>query len=142
MVEGYVEEDLEEEKLEEQAEQEQEAYSYPDPPRQKDDLYSLFKWIIKKIDSSKIGNLNKEELGMLNISVRDCQKIALLADSLGHPAFGKFFKAQGEITLATSLSKKGHLVELFVTSQKKTFKSREFNLPPQPQEKKKGIFRR
>ena len=45
----------------------------------KDDLFSLFWKMVNKADSSKIANLSKQELGMLNLPVRDCQKIALLA---------------------------------------------------------------
>src|SRR3990167_1374322 len=132
MVEDYeeIQDAIEEDQLEEQTEKQKEAQDevYEDTAptyKEKDDLYSLFKWIIARTDSSKVGNLDKVELGLLNISVRDCQRISLIGDVLKHAQFGKFFLGQGEITLATSLSKKGHLVELFVTTQKKSAKLRE-----------------
>ena len=131
MVEEYREEmeDLEEDQMEDQmdkqadlsADQYEDVASY----KPKDDLYSLFKWVIKKGDSSKVGNLNKQELGMFDISVRDCQKIMLLGHLLEHNGFGEFFGAQGEITLATSGSKDGWLPELFVTARKYQTKTRK-----------------
>ena len=138
-------EDLEDEQMEEQAEKEadaaEEAQTYDTTPTYvaKDDLYTLLKWVIARDDSSKVGNLLKEELGMLDISVRDCQRIALLANTLRHPGFAKFFKLQGEIVLATSLSRKGELLNLFVTQRKFTTKAREIKplVPLQPQKKKK-----
>ena len=153
MVEGYTgyspeeeQEIYEEDQIEEGIEKQQEAYDNIDTTpsfASKDDLYSLFKWVISRENSSKIGNIDKTELGMLNISVRDCQKIALLADTLNHTGFADFFRFQSEIILSTSLSKKGHLIDLFVTTQKKSSKSRE--LPQmsdqvQPAKKKRRIF--
>ena len=149
MVEEYNEigneiEDMQEDEMEEQAEQQQEIYDDMSPtPQSKEDLYSLFWKVVKTNDSSKVGNLSKEELGSLDLTVRDCQRISLIAEKLGHPAFGKFFKAQGEITLATSSSKDASLVNLFISQQKfmtKTKKSGNIqNFQPQPK-KKKGIF--
>jgi len=143
MVEEY--DDIEEEeRLEDDVERQKEIYGEEAPiPKEKEDLYSLFKWIIAKLDSSKVGNLGEKELGMLNLTVRDCQKIHLLGETFKHPGFAKFFKAQGEIILATSASRKGWLPELFVTTQKRTTKAREFQvqaLQPTPPKKKKGLF--
>ena len=95
----------------------------------KDDLFSLFWKMVNKADSSKIANLNKVELGMLNLSVRDCQKISLLADTLGHKGFAKFFKAQGELIASTSLSKEGFLPQIVVTSRRVKAKDEPRELP-------------
>jgi len=106
------------------------------------DLYSLFWKIIERSDSSKVGNLSKEELGMLDISVRDMQRIALLSRQLNHIGFAEFFEKQAEIVLATSSSKDGWLPELFVSQRKFTTKSRKYNIQNlQPQQKKKGLFK-
>jgi hypothetical protein len=136
-------EDQQEDEEEDATERQQEIYEDVTPTyKAKDDLYSLFWKVIRMFDSSKTANLEKAELGMLDISVRDCQKIALLANSLGHPGFAKFFKAQGEIILATSSSRKGWLAELFVSQ--KRLKSREVKTPTLPEQppRRKGIFRR
>jgi len=133
------------EQMELQADAQEEVYGTPAPSYEpKDDLYSLFWKVIKITDSSKVGNLDKAELGHLNISVRDCQKIALLALQLDHPDFAKFFIGQAEIILATSASKKGWLTELFV-SQKK-LKARQLALAgggeQQQKPPRRGLFKR
>ncbi len=109
----------------------------------KDDLFSLFWKMVNKADSSKIANLSKSELGMLNLPVRDCQKIALLATTLGHKGFAKFFLAQAEIISSTSLSKGGFLPQIVVTSRRVKAKDENRELPDalkQPSNKKRKIF--
>jgi len=110
----------------------------------KDDLFSLFWKMVNKADSSKIANLNKIELGMLNLSVRDCQKIALLADTLGHRGFAIFFRAQGELIASTSLSKEGFLPQIVVTSRRVRAKDEPRELPDALKElnmkKKRKLF--
>ena len=102
--------------MEDQQEQQADAYDDLTPQySDKDDLYSLFWKVVKTGQSSKVGNLDMKELGILNISVRDCQKIALLARTLNHPGFAYFFDRQAEIILATSASKEGWLPNLFVS---------------------------
>lgn len=139
-----VTEDDREEEAEEQSDTQQDISEDMFPSAiKKDDLYSLFWKVIKIRDSSKVGNLNPMELGMLNISVRDMQKIALIAYLLGHPGFAKYFADQAEIILATSSSKDGWLPELFVSNKKFQQKSRKYNIQNlQPLPKKKGLFRR
>jgi len=118
--------------------QEAQADEYGNYPAAKksESLFSLFGDTWKATDSSKVANLEKEELGSLNISVRDCQRIALMAKTLHHPKFADYFKAQGEITLATSMSRKGWFVEMFVTSKKFAQKGTTGNLINQPQQQK------
>jgi len=103
-----------------QDQEDAEMQYYPDYPRPIDDgnLFTLFRRVLKQKDNSKVANLNKEELGNLFISVRDCQKIAELANQLGHQTFAEFFKKQADIILQTSASKKGWFVELFVSQKR------------------------
>jgi hypothetical protein len=141
--EEYLEEE-DEDRLEDQAEQQQEIYEDMTPThKEKDDLYSLFWKVVQTSDSSKVGNLSKTELGMLNISVRDCLRISLLADNLGKQGFSNFFRNQAEIVLATSASKEGWLPELFVSQRKLSTKQKGV-IPPQLQQqqppKKKKLF--
>ena len=105
---------------EQYAEENSPTYSKPD------DLYSLFWKTIKIKDSSKVGNLDKPELGMLNMSVRDAQHIANTATILDEPEFAKWMTEQAQIILRTSASKRGWLTELFVTA--KRFASKERRL--------------
>lgn len=103
-------------------------------PKESESLYNLFHKVLDLGDSSKVGNLDKVELGMLNLSARDCQRIALLAEALNHPKFAAYFLGVGEIILRTSASKKGWFTELFV-SQKK-FAAKSVKSPEEPEKKK------
>lgn len=100
-------------------------------PMQKEQqsLYTLFKWVIERRDSSKIGNLNKTELGDIEISVRDAQKLAHLGKIFHNPAYELYFKAHAERTLSTSLSREGFLDELFVSTKKQSTRSRKTSTP-------------
>jgi hypothetical protein len=120
-------EDILEENVEAQNEA-QEEYSEDNSPTysKQEDLYSLFWKTIRLEDSSKVGNLDYKELGMLDISVRDCQHIAFTADILGEKEFAKWIREQAQIILRTSSSKKDWLVELFVSA--KRFASKEKKL--------------
>ncbi len=86
-------------------------------------IYALFSTVLNKPDSTKVGNLDKDELGSLGISVRECMRIGLLADTFGHPIFARFFRSQAGIISDSSMSKSGWFTELFVTSKK--YASRE-----------------
>ena len=86
-------------------------------------IYALFDSVQNKPRSTKVSNLNKDELGDLGISVRDNMRIALLAKSFGHPRFANFFLNQAGIVSDSAMSKEGWFVELFVTS--KRYASRE-----------------
>jgi hypothetical protein len=89
--------------------------------RKQDSLYTLFNKVWKSPDSSKVANLNGQELGRQPLmTVRDAQYLSLLGVTLKHPRFAKFFKNAGEITLSTSASKKGWFTELFVSQKKFT----------------------
>lgn len=121
----------------------QEDYAEDNSPTymKQEDLYSLFWKTINIKDSSKVGNLDQKELGMLDISVRDCQHIANTAEILNEKEFAKWMEEQGQIILRTSASKKGWLTELFVTA--KRFASKEKRLGVnnnEPQKKANSSF--
>jgi len=130
--------ELSNEAQEEYIEDNSPTYSKPD------DLYSLFWKTINIEDSSKVANLDKVELGMLNMSVRDCQNIALVAKTLGHKGFSDWMMDQSQIILKTSASKKGWLTELFVSAKKFSSKEKKNSMPMMTAEKKGfwGKFRR
>jgi len=101
-------------------------------------IYGLFKDTLDRDDSRKVSNLTKEELGTLHMSVRDCERIALIALTFRHPGVASFFKLQSRITTDTAMARDGWFSELFVTSKK--YASRESsssNNLPQVQNKKK-----
>jgi hypothetical protein len=114
------------------SQEKEEEYGYPISPG-KDNQYKFFKHIIDMKDSSKIGNINETELGNLKLSVRHYQDIALYAEAEKLDKVAKYLRDKAEIILATSTSKKGKLIELFVTQIKKEQKI-------VPQENKGGLF--
>lgn len=115
-------------------------YDYP-VPKPGESLYTLFQNVLKLQDNSKVAWLTTGELGELNISVRDCQRIALISKTLHHPTFADFFRESGEIILRTSASRKGWFTELFV-SQKKlaATKSTQQQLVSGPPKQRKWLF--
>ena len=108
---------------------------------QKLDLFGLFSKLLYIKDSSY---LDKHELGMLDISVRECQRIALIAEMLGRNGVAQWLKDQAEIILATSSSKEGFLSNLFVTQRKFSTKTKgvdnSANFNKGTVQKKKGLF--
>lgn len=104
-------------------------------------LYGLFKDVLKKKDSKRVSNLTKEELGIWNMSVRDCERIALIADTFHHPGVAKFFIYQSRIITDTAMSKEGWLTELFITSKKFASRDSSSSIANLPQFNKKSKWR-
>jgi len=103
--------------FQQEIQEEQQFGSYPNQaPRET--IFTFFKHILGIKDSSKVGNLDRRELGMLDLSVRNSEHLGKLGFMLHNKSYGDFFMNKAEITLATSMSKKGWLPEL-VVSQKK-----------------------
>ncbi len=125
-----MEEENYEEYEDDEDDEDREYANIPDP-KKKDDLFTLFRRVWKAPDSSKVANLSNQELGMLPMSVRDNQYLALLGDTFGHKDLASFFNSRAEIILSTSTSKKGWFTELFVSQKKFTSKSssQTMNLP-------------
>lgn len=152
MVEEVYDEDAAEEQIEDSVEKQheisQELYEEDTTPSYgaKDDLWTLFKWVIAKKDSTKIGNLNDLELGRLLFSVRSCQDIALQAGVMNHKGFKEFWRNRGENILASSLSRNMAQQVLFVSqTKKKTTEKKAADTQQQgqqPQQQKKGFFKR
>jgi hypothetical protein len=117
-------------------EQKRGGYEHPQP-KESESLYNLFHKVLELEDSSKVGNLDKAELGLLNINVREAQRIELLAKQFGHYKFGEYFRKVGEIILRTSASKKGWFTELFVSQKKSALRVAGVQ-QPEPNREKKG----
>ena len=92
---------------------------YPDAAP-KESIFTFFRHLLGIEDSSKVANLDKRELGMLDLSVRNSEHLAWLGGALHNKAYSDFFMKKAEITLATSMSKKGWLPELVVSQKKFT----------------------
>ena len=97
---------------------EEEDKDYPKAP-DKDNVFKFFRYILDLKDSSKVGNLTDEELGRMKLSVRGYQDIANYAEAEKLHRVNTYMMKKGEIVLATSLSRKALLAQLFVTQIKK-----------------------
>jgi len=113
--------DEQQDQIEDQQAMQEEMSAFPQP-KHKDSIFSFFRHLLRLKDSSKVSNLDKRELGMLDFSVRSCQHLASLGRLMSNRAYEEFFTNKGEIIARTSMSKKGWLPEL-VVSQKR-FSSR------------------
>lgn len=104
----------------------EDSYGIYPTPKEKSDIYNWF-WKVLKIAKPKqmvrAANLDKQEIGDHIISVRDCLNLSKLGHIFGHEKFGDYFSQRAGIVSATSMAKKGWLMELSI-SQKKV-RSRE-----------------
>lgn len=95
----------------------EDKYGYPDPPV-KDSIFRFFRQIILMKDSRKTGNVTKQELGNLRLTIRSYANIANFCKLQGLGVIEEWSRRKAEVTLATSLSKDGFLPKLFVTQIK------------------------
>lgn len=87
-----------------------------------DSIYKFFREIlnIKVIDKlSKVGNIEKEEIGKIKLGVRNYMEIASYAEAEGLNTVADYLNNKAAIILSTSLSKKAKLLNTFVTQIKK-----------------------
>ena len=103
----------------------------------KDSIFTFFRHVLGITDSSKVANLDRRELGMLDLSVRNCEHLGNLGSMLHNRSYSEFFMSKAEITLATSMSKKGWLPELVVSQKKFTQRNVQ---PMSLQSAKKGFL--
>lgn len=80
-------------------------------------------------DTTKTGNLNDTELGMLPSTQRSYKELALICGGImDNKYFKDYFEKEAEILTSTSLSKNAKLIELAVI-QRREF-SRDGDKPP------------
>ena len=70
-------------------------------------------------DSSKVANLNNDELGKSKLSTRAYLEIGDYARRENWDKVAKYLEMKAEITAKTSMGRKGFLAQLFVTQIKK-----------------------
>lgn len=137
--EGEYPEDFEEEYPEEDDDWEAEAGG--SEPVSPGGIYSLFKSVARQKDTKRVSNLTKEELGIWNLSLRDCERIALIADTFHHPGVARFFRAQSSVISESAMSRDGWFTNLFVTSKKFASRDTSSSISNLPQFRKKSKWR-
>jgi hypothetical protein len=133
---GYADDQQDFHDYQQESMEDQQFGAYPGAV-QKDSIFTFFSRVLGLKDSVKVANLDKRELGMLDLSVRNCRYLANLGVLLNNRSYAEFFMGKGEVTLATSMSKKGWFPEL-VISQKKL--SQRTVQPMAMQPSKKGFL--
>lgn len=89
--------------------------NYP-KQEEKTGIYQFFNKVLELEDSSKVGNLEAEELN----SVRNLQRAGLYAEEMGLELIKDYLQKRSEIIVATSLSKKGFLIKSIITTKKES----------------------
>ena len=88
-------------------------------PEEKTNVHTFLTKVAQEDDTTKLGYLKEEELGMPQIPVRSDKSLALWCDVvMENPFFMKYFLKESEDTTSTSLSREGFLVKQ-ATLQKK-----------------------
>jgi len=91
-------------------------------------------------NTTKVGNLNEEELGKPKLPLRTNKELELFCrDIMDQMEFAEYFKKKGEILSSTSLSKDAKLINLAVIQRRETTES--LNLTPKKKENK-GWFKK
>jgi hypothetical protein len=106
-------------------------------------IYGLFKDTLNRKDSLKVSNLQNNELGNWNLTVRDCKRIALISKTFHHPGVAQFFEKQSLIITDSAMSRNGWFTELFVTSKRYAAResSSSVKSSPSPSSSKKSKWK-
>ena len=103
---------------------------------EKSNVHNFLLRVVETEDTTKVANLLDEELGAAKLPVRTLQELSLFAEEIGNmPYFAKYFKAEGEIILATSLSREAKLLEAAITTARQVG-----SIPTKVRKKNKGWF--
>lgn len=105
-------------------------------PDEKQNVHTFLNNIALADDTTKIGYLKEEELGMPSLPTRSDKSLALWSEEIMDNSFFKdFFIKEAEITTATSLSRDGFLVK------QATLQKREIADVTKPRKENKGWFK-
>ena len=85
---------------------------------EKQNKHSFLVKVVETDDTTKLGYLTEEELGMPKLPLRATKEIALFAGITGQPYLEDFFNKEAEITTSTSLSKDAKLLTLAALDKK------------------------
>lgn len=96
----------------------QKLFGTATPPEEKQNVHTFLMKVTKSKDTTKTGYLTEEELGEPKLPLRTVKELSLFArDIADMPYFADYFDKEAEILTSTSLSKKGKLLHLAVTSK-------------------------
>ena len=82
-------------------------------------VHSFLSTVATSEDTTKLGNITAEEVGLPKLPVRTYKELALFCSDVGNmPYFNAYFLAKSEIMTSTSLSKDAKLINLAVMHRK------------------------
>ena len=106
-------------------------------PEEKSTVHSFLIKVVQEDDTTKLGYVTQEELGMPQIPIRSDKSLALWTGMvMENPFYQEFFEKESQDTTSTSLSKDGFLIK-HATIQKK-----EIADTTKKQTSNKGWFKR
>lgn len=119
---------------------EEEAQAFlRDLAKKEDNNFSFFTNVIKADDTTRIGNLAIEELGLPSNPLRALKELELFSREVWkQDAWADFFKQSGQNLTATSLSKDAILLKLAVTKKSEVADM----TPKQVRKENKGWFKK
>lgn len=96
------------------------AYNFGAPvPEEKHNVHKFLHDVATSEDTTKVGNLTIEELGMPRLTLRTYKDLALISGKIMNNSFlAEYYNAQAEILTSTSLSKDGKLINLAVLQKR------------------------
>ena len=102
------------------------------PIQERHDIFSFFNKILKTKDTIKVSNLSESELNAFRL----LRNLALFAEKMGWDLVAEYLKGEGEVMLASALSKRGFFINAAITQK------REQRIGTKPvREVKRGWFR-
>jgi hypothetical protein len=81
-------------------------------PEEKTNVHTFLTKVVQEEDTTKLGYLTQEELGMPQIPVRSDKSLALWSEMImDNPFYRDFFLKESEYVTSSSLSKDGFLIK-------------------------------
>ena len=88
-------------------------------PEEKYNVHSFLFRVATADDTTKLGNLTAEEVGIPNITLRANKELALISNKImDNVYYSDYYTAKGEILTSTSLSKDAKLLTLAVVQKR------------------------
>lgn len=107
-------------------------------PDEKHNTHSFLTKVVEEDDTTKVGNLEIEEIGEPKLPQRTLKELALFSKEIANmPEFAEYFNKEAEILTSTSLSKEGFLTKLATITTRQVA-----DITQQPKKKNKGWFKK
>ena len=107
---------------------------------ERSNVHAFLTAVVKSKDTTRIGNLKEEEIGMPKLPLRTYKELSLFCNEVANmDYFSDYFDKKGQILTSTSLSKDAKLIDLAVM-QRREIKQKFGSSSPQTENK--GWFKK